>query len=327
MSFNTSTSPRKKAPSGFSIYEDSRAVSGLGDGQVSSIAGLVQTELTGQDLQRSASALGDMPIPLPLTTSKLVNQLTSPKVAKPSLVTALQPTDNLQKAKLESPMEELLAKLSEQQGVLSRQKLELENETSLSSSSESRAETPPTERDSADNRPDPAEVLKLKQALELAQHRMAQMDLELTQSRITKHTMEQAIGSPFEPARDLSSYYDAPSARIGPHSHPFENGPQPAVRVNSSMGGYANMTSSAGNSIFDRPSSSFGMRPQFQVPQYQKAPTPPQFPFMMPGPMQPPQYLPAPIGTRLSPTASEFSVEPASYGNNLPWNVSVSDLH
>lgn len=45
---------------------------------------------------------------------------------------------------------------------------------------------------------DPAEVLRLKRELEDAKHRIARMDMELSQNRITQHTIEQGLGSPSE---------------------------------------------------------------------------------------------------------------------------------
>lgn len=50
----------------------------------------------------------------------------------------------------------------------------------------------------AGQRQDENEVVRLKQELEAAQDRIALMDQELSQSRITKHTFEQAVGSPAE---------------------------------------------------------------------------------------------------------------------------------
>lgn len=50
-----------------------------------------------------------------------------------------------------------------------------------------------------------AEVSRLKIELEMAKERMAQMDLQLTQSRLAQHTMEEAIGSPFPTAQHLAA--------------------------------------------------------------------------------------------------------------------------
>jgi hypothetical protein len=122
-----------------------------------------------------------------------------------------------------NPMDKLLAKLSEQQDALAKQR-EL-----LKSSEEPAAydrtleyvsgasipaivapavdgfniSTVPTEEparlagDSPSQLPDD-EVLRLKLELEAAKGRIARMDQELAQTRITKHTLDQVIGSPSE---------------------------------------------------------------------------------------------------------------------------------
>ncbi|KAI7545128.1 hypothetical protein KC317_g15813, partial [Hortaea werneckii] len=177
-------SPQKKLAASFSIYED--AGNGA-DGQ--------------QSLKRNTSVY-----PPPLTTSKLQNQLppttSSKKIQGPSFE--------------KSSVEALLNRISEQQALQSRQKQQVENDTedTSSSSTDPYATTPPTAGlANSDDRPDAAEVLRLKKELALATERMAQMDLqltkerqdrmsqaeidELTQSRIAQHTVEQAIGSPF----------------------------------------------------------------------------------------------------------------------------------
>lgn len=110
---------------------------------------------------------------------------------------------------MEVPVNELLAKLSEQQHLLARQTKELdanEHRSTSSSPTDLYASTPPaTEDKQADNRPDAVEVFRLKKELELAQERMAQMNLQLTQSRLAQHTMEEAIGSPFPTAQHLAA--------------------------------------------------------------------------------------------------------------------------
>lgn len=122
-----------------------------------------------------------------------------------------------------NPMDKLLAKLSEQQDALAKQR-EL-----LKSSEESAtydrtleyvtgANIPataapavdgftigkvPTEEPARLNSDSPSplpddEVLRLKLELEAAKGRIARMDQELAQTRITKHTLDQVIGSPSE---------------------------------------------------------------------------------------------------------------------------------
>lgn len=106
----------------------------------------------------------------------------------------------------ENPVSELLARLNKQQQNLSRQKEPSEDRSSgTSSATDPYGNTEPTASIAgSDERPDAAEVLRLQKELELAKERMAQMDLELTQSRITKHTVEEAIGSPFPGAQQLA---------------------------------------------------------------------------------------------------------------------------
>ena len=61
------------------------------------------------------------------------------------------------------------------------------------------------------------EVLRLKLELDVAKGKIARMDQELAQSRITKHTIDQAIGS--------SSETGFPNhAEIDPHFHPVPSG-------------------------------------------------------------------------------------------------------
>lgn len=126
-------------------------------------------------------------------------------------------------------MDQLLARLSQQQGKLAQQKDELDahngsNSAGAKSRSSSRspseqpsdpyANTPRTGSNPTSGSPtDPAELLRLKKELISAQTRIARMDQELSQSRITKHTMEQALGSQFDPDFD----------------HTRDLGPQPLV--------------------------------------------------------------------------------------------------
>jgi hypothetical protein len=130
----------------------------------------------------------------------------------------------------------LLAKLNAQQTVLTCQNTENMCDSSSSSATDPYASTLPTTE--GDGRPDAAEVLRLKKELAFAQERMAQMELQLpnhrhdralqqdmdayTLSQIARHTVEQAIGSPFPAAQHLAmkmapSFTPAPSAM--PMSH------------------------------------------------------------------------------------------------------------
>lgn len=108
-----------------------------------------------------------------------------------------------------------MARISEQQEQLARHGSEV-NDDNSSSATDPFANTPPTESLGSSDRPDAAEVLSLKKQLELATERMAQMDLELTQSRMARHTVEQAIGSPFPAAQQLAFNINTP---VGPPVH------------------------------------------------------------------------------------------------------------
>jgi hypothetical protein len=138
-----------------------------------------------------------------------------------------------------NPMDLLLAKLSEQQSVINKQHHALRTvddvaytrtvEYLANSSGSSAAENP--EADTAgkmarntspvapDNteaeQPSAEEVIRLKLELEKAKGKIAQMDQELTQTRITKHTIEQVIGTaseadfPLNQPGDLKSFPQA----------------------------------------------------------------------------------------------------------------------
>ena len=250
-----------------------------------------QAELEARG-QRLSATTHDVEAAEPVATKGL------PKGARDSIYPAAieQPLTSLQKSQAysydKSPVEALLARLTEQQAVQSRQKLSVENdaEDSSSSATDPYANTPPTESVVSDGRPDAAEVLRLKKELALATERMAQMDLqlskerqerigqadvdELTQSRIAQHTVEQAIGSPFPSAQHLAFNMggNIPASTAMPVRSFGE--PMPT---------------------YQRPSSAFG---NGYMPGY----TPPITPFY--GHPQPARQ--APIGSRLSPTAMEF---------------------
>ena len=294
MAFNGS--PKKKLTTSFNIHEDAGAGP---DGQVR----LLHRRLCSwhlpplqQSLKRSSSAY-----PLPLTTSKLVNQLppkSSPKVGlhHVSCHPVLHALILLQKTHAsgfeKSPVEALLAKLAEQQAALSHQRSNGENdaEDASSSATDPYANTPPTDATS-DGRPDAAEVLRLKKELALATERMAQMDMqlakernvrmsqaeldELTQSRIAQHTVEQAIGSPFPGAQNLA--FNMGGHMLGQNVVPMRSLAEPVP-------------------TYQRPASGLGHR---YVPGY----TPPATPFYG----YPQQHVrQPPIGTRLTPTAMDF---------------------
>jgi hypothetical protein len=140
-----------------------------------------------------------------------------------------------------NPMDLLLAKLSEQQAVINKQHEALKTVEDISytrtveyvntSSASSALITPATDNfestapstgdvtpvDNRHTQPSAEEVLRLKLELEQAKGKIARMDQELTQTRITKHTIEQAIGTASEADFPLNQPND-----MG-HLHPTLN--------------------------------------------------------------------------------------------------------
>ncbi len=138
-----------------------------------------------------------------------------------------------------NPMDMLLAKLSEQQAVINKQHEALKTVDKVSFirtadyvaasasnflpitpgtdtfASTALTTSPPISTGELTPQPNADEVLHLKLELEAAKGKIARMDQELTQTRITKHTIEQAIGSaseadfPLNPQSDLSQLQHA----------------------------------------------------------------------------------------------------------------------
>ncbi|KAF7195610.1 Meiotic coiled-coil protein 2 [Pseudocercospora fuligena] len=285
-------SPTKKASASFSIYDENTNDQQLG-------------------LKRTSSAL-----PLPLTTSRLANRGPPPQARLPPAnkfnpflpgsADTYQPKPNM--AVSAAPMTDILGKLNLQQDLLSRQKRELdENKSTSSSATDPYAQTPPTE--TSDGRPDSAQVLHLQKQLQQANERMAEMGLQLTQSRLAQHTMQEAIGSPFPAAQHLAA--NIPDQAFMPSSNglvqaakysrptsPFERGSfNMSQQSFDSMPGFTR-TQSSFNSSFN---SRNGYTPPITPMPFQQ-----QQPFPPPNNGGYPQQ--APVGTRLSATAAEFGV-------------------
>jgi len=111
-----------------------------------------------------------------------------------------------------------MAKLNEQNRGSYHGGVSLDDDSSSSATDPFATNTPPTaSRATSDSPPETAQVEQLKKQLELATERMAQMELEVTQSRLTRHTVEQALGSPFPAAQDIAynSFGAAPVAYNG----------------------------------------------------------------------------------------------------------------
>lgn len=186
---------------------------------------------TVASLKKSATAL---------SSSKLGNQV-APKVSYKHL-TSMNHSQCLQKIKVNhdtssadkgNPMDKLLAKLSEQQATLAKQHEALKSSdeiysrtveyvsatnsmpiTPVDTYNISTAPTTSPPSTSGDEYPtqSAAELAVLKAELEAAKGKIARMDQELAQTRITKHTLDQVVGNASEadyptnlPSEDRSS--------------------------------------------------------------------------------------------------------------------------
>ncbi|KAK4631140.1 Meiotic coiled-coil protein 2 [Fulvia fulva] len=266
-------SPTKKASASFSIY-DENTHSQMG-------------------LKRTSSAL-----PLPLTTAKFVNRMGPPP----------------KHHNMPGPVDELLAKLTNQQELLARQKRELEdaeNRSSHSSATDPNANTPPTDSFSSDGRPDAAEVMRLKKELALANERMSQMDLQITQSRIVQHTMEEAIGSPFPTAQHLAASMPVHNMMSAAQSNPYARVDSPFERGSFNMPQQQQSFDSMQG--LSRQYGGYNNQPKYTPP---ITPAPFQAPYAMPNGVGNHQ-LP-PVGTKLSPTAAEFGVGRGQWSMQAP---------
>jgi hypothetical protein len=229
-----SGSPKKKMSTSFTVYEDNDA----GHGEPVSECGVRHTLRQRQFINAFAAR------PQPQLKSHTFDHFKVCKLTsntkhhtgelRSCLFGANYPiTDALQKMEKENngPVNELVTLLTKQQEALSRKKQqpdEHSNEDGSSSPTDPFANTPPTESVSnSEGCPDPAQFLRLQKELEFARERMAEMDLELTQSRITRHTVEEAIGSPFPAAQHLAFNIGSGVANT-PHGRatPFRPGVQ-----------------------------------------------------------------------------------------------------
>ena len=153
-------------------------------------------------------------------------------------------------------MDQLLAKLAEQQSLLKRQQhalISTEDDTSISKEQDSSSDgsvpfTPATESfdlgptrdgdkvESDHSQPDAKELQRLKDELQAANSKIARMDQELSQTRITKHTLDQALGPPSEmdfqvkddiTEQTISSLQNALNASTRPQVGPSQSRPAP----------------------------------------------------------------------------------------------------
>ncbi|KAE9372021.1 pumilio-family RNA binding repeat protein-like protein [Stipitochalara longipes BDJ] len=177
-------------------------------------------------LKMSATALG---------SNKLSNQVAPKKmkiIHEPSACNEV------------NPMDKLLAKLSEQQAVINKQHEALKSSEDTSyartadciatanssvpitpapesfNSSTAPTTSPPSV--AGDDNPSQSvdEVARLKAELEAARGKIARMDQELAQTRITKHTLDQAIGNSSEADYPLNHQVDERLNHLPPNLRP-----------------------------------------------------------------------------------------------------------
>ncbi|KAK4504673.1 hypothetical protein PRZ48_002634 [Zasmidium cellare] len=282
-------SPSKKASASFTIFDEN--------------------EQAQFGLKRAASA-----VPLPLTTSKFVNRMGPP----PSKRT-MENTDKTEKPEA-TPVDQLLARLTEQQGRISKRSFEdkpTENHSVTSDGTDPYADNPPpsTAATSSDGMPDAAEVLRLKKELEAAKERMAQMDLQITQSRLAQHTMEEAIGSPFPAAQHLAANITGQTMMSGAAAaltqpNPYSRTSTPLERGSFNMPQQPYDSMQGMHGMHGLQHGQNGQHGYVGRPKFSNGY---QAPYTMPNGNGHAQQ--APIGTKLSPTAAEFGVGRGQWSN------------
>ncbi|TVY22662.1 Meiotic coiled-coil protein [Lachnellula hyalina] len=287
-------------------------------------------------LKKSATAL---------SSSKLGNQA-APKKMKTSHESS--PSTEL------NPMDKLLAKLSEQSAAINKQHEALKySEDNLAysrtmdfvSASSSLPPTPATDTKNTSTAPStgPAsvigeettnvgddEVLRLKLELEAAKNKLARMDQELAQSRIRKHTIDQAMGSISEADYPLTVVDNGLNPNLPQHTV------RPHIQRDNSWAAQEDSRSDTSDALsaneFNRSRSIWGNggRPPFNgqgsVPAYPPpdALAPTQWmnrgfaqPFDTPMPFSgPPQAMNSFRGDRMMPDPDLLTAPPASRRNN-----------
>lgn len=182
-------------------------------------------------------------LPLPLTTSKLVNKLPreSPKVNShpPSQAGQRNSLTLHQKNKTDAKGEEqddvlgeLMAKLNEQQKTMHGGGVPLADDIS-SQGTDPFAGTPPAADSTAtSDSNDTAAMDNMKRQLELATERMAQMELELTQTRARQPSEQAELTQPhYHRATEQPTNTSFPTASQG---FPFASVPQGAYNDGNS---------------------------------------------------------------------------------------------
>lgn len=200
-------------------------------------------------MKRSMAAL-----PLPLTTSKLANKLPreSPKVSPANTHLRRLPRTFAhipQKNKSESKTDEhddvlgeLMAKLNEHHISKHEGGVAL-HEDSSSQSTDPYANTPPAGSTATSDSNDTSTMENMKRQLELATERMAQMELELTKTRL-RQASEQPVGPSYPAVTSGFPYTSLGDSNVSHHgsgskrTSPFDpNAQPPALNVNNGFQG------------------------------------------------------------------------------------------
>ncbi|KAI9759383.1 MAG: hypothetical protein M4579_002372 [Chaenotheca gracillima] len=192
-----SVSRRPKETENFTILEDPQPSKNT-----------VGLDLKGDYLKPSTSLSNDRPGPL--MSFKLPNKVgpTAESASSSSKKPKLEHPTGVENENITGlqPMDQLLAKLTQQQDHMQNQRRALafsedrtystNGLTVLKSTSESSRSTPSGQ--DAEKANEENELTRLKRELFAARNKIAKMDQELSQTRITKHTLDQALGSPTE---------------------------------------------------------------------------------------------------------------------------------
>ncbi|KAK6411745.1 hypothetical protein LTR95_018056, partial [Oleoguttula sp. CCFEE 5521] len=286
----------------------------------------VQLALTA--VAKSAMERHKNAIPLPLTTSAFNDQVPRgpPKVDLPICAHDNTILTCSQKPKIneDDVLSVLMAKLNEQQyrqpsvNKSSAGSADDDDDNSSIVTNPYAMSTPPADGTTDSNSASDAnEVARLKKQLELANQRMAQMDIELNQTRLAHHTVGQVISSPYPAPQNLqynpfSGPLPAYNGALTRQTTPFDYGGPP-----QSFGGPAPMSHrglmpapafhhGASDSSTARPGPGFNGGRAGRYNGF----APPMAPPAMTQNFPPYPHMPvtqAPIGTRLSPTASSFA--------------------
>ncbi|OQN98689.1 hypothetical protein B0A48_15355 [Cryoendolithus antarcticus] len=179
------------------------------------------------------------------------------------------------------------------------------------------ASTPPADGTTDSNSASDAnEVERLKKQLEFANQRMAQMDIELNQTRLAHHTVEQVISSPYPAPQNIQyNPFNGPlpayNGAVTRQTTPFDYGGPPQSFGPAAMSHNGLMPAPAfhhnvNGSSHARPGPGFNGGRAGRCNGFASPMAPPNMTQSFP-PYPHMPVMQAPIGTRLSPTASSFA--------------------